>query len=210
MKEELFSSLKKSFNKKIIGAFKTVPRENFVLKEYKTQAYEDIALPILAGQTISQPTTVAIMTEALEVKEGQKILEIGTGSGYQAAILSRLVKDQGKIFTTEIIEELVAFAKKNLKTYKNVKVIHSDGSIGLKQKAPFDRIIVTAACPKIPNELTNQLKKDGILVAPVGGRFSQKLIKYQKKDNKTEILGDFIFVPLTGKKGFIPPRNEPK
>lgn len=185
-------------DKRIITAFKKVKREHFVLSEYKAQAYLDEPLPTFAGQTISQPTTVAIMTQALEPKPGQKILEIGAGSGYQAAILAEIVGLKGKIFTIERIKELFEFAKNNLEKYKNVKVIFGDGSKGYEKEAPFDRIIVTAAAEEVPEILFEQLKESGILVIPVGERFEQRLLKIQKTKEKKQItdLGPFVFVPL--------------
>ncbi|MEK6934526.1 MAG: protein-L-isoaspartate(D-aspartate) O-methyltransferase [Nanoarchaeota archaeon] len=186
-----------------LEAFKKVKRENFVLKNYKRDAYEDIPLPIGFNATISQPSTVMIMTQALEPEINSKILEIGTGSGYQAALLSEL-SPKGKIFTTEIIKELAEFAKSNLKNYKNIEVLNLDGSKGYKKEAPYDRIIITAAIPKIENFILEQLKDPGILLAPVGDKISQEMIKITKKDFqiKKENLGYFIFVPLKGKFGF--------
>jgi len=185
-------------NKDLIKAFNSVPREKFVLKEFRQFAYVDEPLPILGGQTISQPTTVAIMSEALELKKGLKVLEIGAGSGYQAAILSKAVGPKGKIFTIERLPEVYKFAVKNLKDYTNVKVILGDGSKGLPEEAPFDRIIVTAAAPKIPEKLIQQLKDGGIMVVPVGEGSSQKMFKIIKHKNKIikEDLGYFVFVPL--------------
>lgn len=186
-------------DKSTIDAFLRVPREKFILKEYIDQAYQDTPLQTKKGQTISQPTTVMIMTQALKVNKGQKILEVGTGSGYQAAILSVLVGEKGKIYTIEYIKELYDFAKANLKDYKNVQVFHKDGSKGLEEFAPYDRIIVTAAAEKIPQSLLEQLKTDGILIVPVGEAYSiQEMLKITKRkdQNKIENLGDFIFVPL--------------
>lgn len=186
-------------DKSTIDAFLRVPRENFILSEYKDQAYQDTPLQTKKGQTISQPTTVMIMTQALELKKGQRILEVGTGSGYQAAILSVLVGDKGKVYTTEILKELYDFAKDNLKNYKNVKVFNKDGSKGLPELAPFDRIIVTAAPTNIPQKLLEQLKIGGILIVPVGEAYSsQKMLKitHKKDQNIIENLGDFVFVPL--------------
>ena len=190
-----------NYEKQLIKAFKQVKRENFVLKQYKEQAYQDIPLPILKNQTISQPSTVMLMTNALDLQKNNKILEIGSGSGYQSAILSKLAK---KIYTIEIIPELTKLATKNLKDYKNVKVIQGDGSLGYAKEKPYNRIIVTAACPSIPYELIDQLKPNGILIAPIGTQYQQKMIKITKtKDKiKEEYLGDFIFVKLKGKKGW--------
>jgi len=193
-------------DEKVFNAFKSVKRENFVLPEYKNLAYLDEPLPIGAGQTISQPTTVAIMTSALEPKAGQKILEIGTGSGYQAAILAHIVGQKGKVVSVERIKELVDFAKKNLKKegIKNVTVIHGDGSKGYAPEAPYDRIIVTACAPKIPEKLIDQLKIGGILVCPVGkSYFAQKMLKIKKLKDRLDIedLGYFAFVPLIEEHG---------
>jgi len=191
-------------NQEVLQAFKKVKRENFILKQYEKQAYEDIPLPIGFNATISQPTTVMIMTQALNIKKGNKILEIGTGSGYQAAILSILVGIKGKIISTEFIPELTEFAKQNLKDYKNIKVIHTDGSKGYKEQAPYDAIIITAAIPELPQTIIDQLKDGGRLVAPVGPQGEQRMIKIIKKNNRLikEDLGSFIFVPLKGKHGY--------
>ena len=192
-------------DKKAIEAFRNTPREDF-LKESKEEAYGDYPLPIGEGQTISQPTTVIIMTEALELREGNKVLEVGTGSGYQAAIISKIVGPKGKVVSTEIIKELAEFAQKNIKKLglKNVIVINHDGSKGYEKAAPYDRIIITAACPGIPKPLTQQLKEGGIIVAPVGNLLEQKMIKARKNQGKLieENLGDFMFVPLKGEYGY--------
>ncbi len=190
-------------NKKLIEAFKKVPREYFILEEYKDKAYADYPLPIIAGQTISQPSTIMIMTEALEPKKTDKVLEIGAGSGYQAALLSKLCK---KVYTVERIPELVNFARHNLNkaNIKNVTVIEGDGTLGYKKKAPYDKIIVTAAAPKAPKELIKQLKEGGIIIIPVGYPLSCKMIKGKKIKGKLEkgSLGYFSFVELIGKEGY--------
>lgn len=143
------------------------------------------------------------MLEALELKRGDKVLEVGTGSGWNAALIAEIVKP-GKIFTTEFVEKLAKSAKKNLRKYRNVKVIKIDGSAGYKKEAPYDRIIVTAACPAVPKPLTEQLKENGILIAPVGAEFGQDMIKIIKKKGKLfeKNLGGFVFVPLKGKYGY--------
>jgi len=190
--------------KNIIKAFKEILREKFILPEYRQHAYMDEPLPILAGQTISQPTTIAIMTEALKPKPGQKILEIGAGSGYQVAILSKIIGPKGKLYTIERIKELYAFATGNLKNYKNVYVILGDGSKGYAPAAPYDRIIVTAAAPEVPKKLFEQLKENGIMIIPVGKTsLSQKMYKIKKIKGKkvVEDLGYFVFVPLIGEFG---------
>ncbi|OYT33939.1 MAG: protein-L-isoaspartate O-methyltransferase [Candidatus Aenigmarchaeota archaeon ex4484_52] len=191
----------------IINAFKTIKRENFVLDEYKEQAYDDYPLPILAGQTISQPTTVAIMTNLLEPKKNQKILEIGSGCGYQAAILGKIVGEDGKIISIEIIAKLAEFARKNLlkENIKNIEVINADGSVGYIRKAPYDRIIITAGIAEITKKLIRQLKNNGIIVAPVGNNiYCLKMTKIIKKQNNLEKkeFGTFSFVPMKGKYGF--------
>jgi protein-L-isoaspartate(D-aspartate) O-methyltransferase len=148
-----------------------------------------------------------LMTQALELKEGQKVLEVGAGSGWQAAIIARIIGKNGKVITTEIIPELAEFAKNNIKKakIKNVDVINYDGSQGYKKEAPYDRIIITAACPKIPPPIIEQLKTGGILVAPVGSLvFGQDMFKLRKTSSgiQTESLGCFVFVPLKGKYGY--------
>lgn len=193
-------------DKRLIEAFKKIPREKFILEGYLKEAYGDYPLPILEEQTISQPTTVMIMTEALEVKEGQKILEVGTGSGYQAALLSVLVGPKGKVFTTEIRKRLVDFAKQNLNAadIKNVEVIHTDGSKGYEKEKPYDRIIVTAAAPTALDTLLGQLNVGGILIIPVGSLYSQEMLKIRKTEKglEKESLGMFRFVPLRGEHGW--------
>ncbi len=185
----------------IIDAFLSVPRELFILPEYAADAYSDYPLPILAGQTISQPTTVMIMTQALAPKKGDKILEVGTGSGYQAAILSKIVGTKGKIISTEIIPQLFEFARRNLTKagIKNVELVLGDGGRGYAEQAPYDKIIVTAASLKIPPKLIEQLKEGGVMVIPVG-EYSQRMLRCIKKNNTLveESIGDFLFVPLTG------------
>lgn len=194
-------------DKKLLKAFEEVPRELFIRKGFEEEAYFDNPLPIGKGQTISQPSTVMIMTQALELKEGQKVLEVGAGSGWQAAIIAKLVGQKGKVITTEIIPELAEFAKDNIKKakIKNVKVINYDGSQGYKKEAPYDRCIITAACPRIPPPIIGQLKEGGILVAPISSLvFGQDMIKLRKTSSgiEQESLGSFVFVPLKGKYGF--------
>lgn len=206
-KEKLIQSLIKwgiLKDKKIIEAFQKVPRENFVSSEHKKWAYADSPLPIGSNQTISAPHMVATMSEAIGVEDGQKILEIGAGSGYQAAILS-VLNSNGKIYTVENVEELYEFAKENLKEYKNVEVISGDGSLGYEKEAPYDRILATCGCPKIPDPWISQLKKNGKILAPVGSRYIQNLVLIEKVNDKILRRAlDFpcAFVPLTGKYGW--------
>lgn len=192
--------------KKVKNAFLEVPRELFIEKELAIHAYDDTPLPIPAEQTISQPTTVVQMINELHLEKGQKVLEIGAGSGYNAAIMSKLIGAQGKVISIEIIPELVKFAKDNLKKakIKNVKVIKADGSKGYEKERPYDRIICTAASPKIPETWKGQLKNKGILLTPVGDRYEQVMVKVKKINKNYEIdeLGHYMFVPLRGKHGF--------
>ena len=182
----------------ILDAIKFVKRERFIPKEYKKQAYENIPLPIGYKATISQPYTVAFMLQELELKPGCRVLEIGTGSGYNAALISNLIGKKGNLYTLEVVPELATCAKKRLKNYGNVKVLLRDGSDGLKEKAPFDRIIQTAASGKLQKTLIRQLKFNGVYLAPVGSSYNQKLIKVRKTKKGLEYgsLGDFVFVPL--------------
>lgn len=189
-------------NPEIIEAFKKIPREFFTLDQFRNDVYVDQPLPILGGQTISQPTTVVVMLDALDVKPGQKILEIGAGSGYNAAMLGTLVGPRGKVISTEIVSELVPFARENLKKagISNVKVLHVDGSKGYKKNAPYDRIIATAGAPSVPLVFIDQLKEGGILLIPVDANGYQKMLRLKKEHGGLHIqdLGEYRFVPLTG------------
>lgn len=188
---------------RVIEAMKKVPRHLFVPEDIVESAYDDRALPIGHGQTISQPYIVALMTELLELKGDEKILEIGTGSGYQAAVLGELARE---VHTIERIEELAEGAREILKNlgYKNIVVHIRDGTEGLPEHAPYDRIIITAATPDIPPPLITQLKDGGIIIAPVGERWSQHILKAFKKGETLErhYLIPVAFVPLIGKFGW--------
>jgi len=202
---ELWESQRLVKDRHVLEAFRKIPREMFVPKEFKDDAYRDEPLPISAGQTISQPSTVMLMLDALEVRPGNKVLEIGAGSGYNAALLSFLVGSKGKVISTEIIPALVRFAKSNLKKagIKKVTVIQTDGSKGHAKEAPYDRIICTAAAPVIPQVLIDQLKEGGIIIIPVGGAWGQTMIRGRKIKGQleTEDLGGYLFVPLRGRFG---------
>lgn len=207
---ELVSYLKKTGvlrSKPVEKALLKNPRHFFVPENLQDSAYSDYPLHIGRGQTISQPSTVVTMTQLLEPKAGQKILEIGTGSGWQSALLSMLVGKKGKVFTVELIPELAEFAITNLAKLriKNVKVVEGNGSVGLESNAPFDGIIITAAAPSIPEALKSQLKTGGRIVAPVGDRYTQKMTvlkRTRKGFDVEEIPSYFAFVPLCGKGGF--------
>ncbi len=190
-------------DKRVIWAMKKVPRHLFVPEEVIDDAYDDRALPIGHGQTISQPYIVALMTELLELKGDERVLEIGTGSGYQAAILAELARE---VHTIERIQALAEEAVKKFEKmgYKNIKVYIKDGTEGLPELAPFDRIIITAATPDIPSPLVSQLKEKGIIVAPTGERYSQYLLKAVKSRGELEkhYLIPVAFVPLIGKYGW--------
>jgi len=200
-KEQLLQSLQaRGFPKKILEAFSKVPREEFIPEEIIDKAYEDTALPIGKGQTISQPYTIAIMLSELDPKTGQKILEVGSGCGYVLALLSEIVGKGGKVFGLEIVKELAEKSKENLHEYKNVRVLHKSGFEGFPDKAPFDRILISAAIREIPEPLISQLKVGGIIVAPKGSRFEQDIIAIKRK-SKTEFellkrIPGFIFVPF--------------
>jgi len=170
-KTQLLQSLKQQgFSRKIIDAFKKVKREDFVPEEIKHRAYEDRAQPIGKDQTISQPYTIAMMLYLLEIKQGQKVLEVGSGCGYVLALINTITKS--KVYGIEIIKALAEKSKQNLKDYPNIKVYNKNGNKGLKEHSPFERILISAACEKIPETLLNQLADNGILVAPVGPKFS--------------------------------------
>ncbi len=185
----------------VLRTMREVPRHLFVPEGLLSRAYDDGPLPIGHGQTISQPYIVAFMTEVLKVRKGETVLEIGTGSGYQAAVLSPLVK---KVYTMEIIPELAASSKERLRRlgYSNVEVKEGDGYYGWPEKAPFDSIIVTAAAGHIPPALVKQLKNGGRMIIPVGGFFMVQSLVLVSKDQKGEIttrnLLPVRFVPLTG------------
>lgn len=186
----------------VLAALETVPRHEFVLAKYLEQAYADHPLPIGYGQTISQPFIVAWMTELLELERGDKVLEIGTGSAYQAAVLAEIT-DQ--VYTLEIVEELEKSAEERLKRlgYVQVKVRHADGYFGWEEYAPYDAIIVTCAPDHIPQPLVQQLKDGGRMVLPVGppgGYQSLWLITKQGDQVLTRNLGGVRFVPLTGER----------
>lgn len=208
-KTELINFWKQSlgFREIELKAFKDVNREDFIPENIKHKAYEDLPLPLIRGKTISQPTTVMLMTHTLELQQGEKVFEIGAGSGYQAAIIAKIIGENGRVITTEIIPELISLAKQNLVKAKinNVEIYEDDGSNGMPKEAPFDKIIITAACKEFPKPLLEQLKPEGIIVGPVGDQNEQEMVRgFKDKNGKLELefLGPFLFSPLYGKYGF--------
>ena len=186
------------------SAFRNIPRHEFVPTSDLDYAYYNEPLPIMKNQTISQPGVVSRMTEWLDIKDGQNILEIGTGSGWQTAILSYLV-GKGTVYSVEIHPELVKFAKENLEKLgiDNVHVIFSDGSTGYIKASPYDRIIITAACTEIPLPILEQLGENGLIIAPVGDS-SQSLVLFKKTSKgiiEIKNQSNYVFVPLLGKFG---------
>ncbi|MBD3309990.1 protein-L-isoaspartate(D-aspartate) O-methyltransferase [Candidatus Woesearchaeota archaeon] len=188
-------------DEKVLRAMDSVERKGFVPSHLMDIAYQDSALPIGHGQTISQPFVVALMTEQLDVSKKHKVLEIGAGSGYQSAVLAELA---GKVYTVEIIKALAARARQNLEKtgYRNVEVRHSDGYLGWEENAPFDRIMITAAVDHVPPLLFDQLKDGGRMVLPLGRMTSfQTLTLVTKKGTEriTEHIAGVMFVPMTGR-----------
>ena len=183
-------------NSDVLSALETIPREKFIPENYRYQAYENIALPIGNNQTISQPYVVAKMTELLEVENNHKVLEIGTGSGYQCAILSKLAR---RIYTIERIKNLHERSYKIFEELKLTNIVskHEDGNNGWIEQIPFDRIIFTAATKNITNRIFSHIKEDGIIVCPIVKNNKQVIIKYIRKKDKliSEEFDDVLFVP---------------
>ena len=189
----------------VLRAIEQTPREMFVPDAFRDQAYDNVALPLAQGQTISQPYVVAFMTEALQVTPRSRVLEIGTGSGYQAAVLARLVR---QVYTVERYRSLAQAAQERFKALGfNDKVLcrGGDGMRGWPEAAPFDRILVTAAAPEVPAALMEQLAPDGILVAPIGSASEQDVVRYVRTPNG--IMSDRLlavrFVPLVDQAGKV-------
>jgi protein-L-isoaspartate(D-aspartate) O-methyltransferase len=188
----------------VLAAMRTVPREGFVPPELEEFAYQDTPLPIESEQTISQPYIVALMAAALELGSADRVLEIGTGSGYAAAVLSRIA---GEVYTVERHEELAGVASRRLRSlgFDNVSVLHGDGTLGWPEHAPYDAIVVAAGGPKVPPSLLDQLAARGRLVIPVGEEKAQKLVRVTRGSDgrlAEEDLGGVRFVPLIGAEGW--------
>jgi protein-L-isoaspartate(D-aspartate) O-methyltransferase len=191
----------------VASALRKVPREEFLPPRLREEAYVDSPLPIGSGQTISAPHMVAMMAEALDLRPGHKVLEVGGGSGYHAAVAAELVSPGGHVFTVERIPELAEFARDNIARTgyaDRVTVILSDGSAGLPAEAPFDRIFVACGAPSVPGPLKEQLRDGGVMLVPVGGRMYQDLVKVQRRGGSYTItsLGGCVFVPLIGEHGY--------
>ena len=206
--EKMIASLKQSgfiISDHVEKAFSKIYREDFVPLHLKNVAYVDRPFEIGNGQTISAPHMVAIMVEALDIKPGQKILEIGSGSGYHAAVVSLLVGNDGQVFSIERIHALAESAKENLDKAgcNNVTVFKGDGSLGLPDHAPYDRIYVTCASPSVPQPLLDQLRDTGKLLIPVGRMYCELMLLEKNGDHiDSKDLGGCAFVPLVGKHGF--------
>ncbi|OUW95302.1 MAG: protein-L-isoaspartate O-methyltransferase [Pelagibacteraceae bacterium TMED237] len=188
-------------NSKVLSALETIPREKFISENYRNQAYENIALPIGNSQTISQPYVVAKMTELLDLKNNHKVLEIGTGCGYQCAILSKLAR---RVYTIERIKNLYDNSLKIFEELKLTNIVskYDDGNEGWIEQIPFDRIIFTAATKKISNNIYSQIKENGIIVCPIIKEDKQVIVKYKKINSKliSEEFDQVLFVPnLEGK-----------
>lgn len=206
LRQKLVRELKyKGINsQKVLDAIMAVPRQLFFPRDFEQFIYRDAAFPIGFGQTISQPFTVAYQTQLLEIQPGDKVLEIGTGSGYQAAVLSAM---GARVYSIEVVKELLMEAKKVLKNIdSDIQLYHGDGTLGLPSEAPFQAILVTAGAPDIPQTYIDQLAVGGRIVIPVGSDMeNQKMLRITKiseRETKTDVFGDFKFVPLKGQFGW--------
>lgn len=195
-------------NPEIKRAMLKVKREDFVAPEYRENAYVDTPLPVPGNVTISAPHMHVIFMNALKLKPGDKVLEVGFGSGILLAYMREVIGNKGKIIGIEIVPEAFEFGKKNLERagYKDIKLVLGDGSLGLPEEAPFDKIISSASCPEVPNPWVEQIKPGGIVVSPVGPETGyQELVYLEKKEDGKIVrknLGGVVFLELKGKYGF--------
>ena len=195
---------RRGISTEVLEAMNRVKRHLFVPPELRDQAYGDYPLPIGGGQTISAPHMVAMMCDYLKLERGDKVLEIGAGSGYHAAVIAELIGTEGRVYTVERLPLLVDFSTRNLRDagYKNVVVVSGDGTLGLPEHAPFDKICVTCAAPSVPPPLLEQLKIGGKMVIPIG-RYIQELYLVEKKNGiEKQSKCEVAFVPLIGRFGF--------
>ncbi|MCH7529955.1 protein-L-isoaspartate O-methyltransferase [Patescibacteria group bacterium] len=185
--------------KEFADAFEHIDRVDFVIDDCKVEAYEDYPLPIAKEQSISQPTTVAFMLELLSPERGEKILDVGSGSGWTTAIIAHIIGEKGYVWGVELLPDLVSFGRKNISKYhfKNAEILQAGDILGLPHEAPFDKILVSACADNIPQELMEQLKEGGIMVLPIG----DSICKVEKKSDGVEIkhYPGFAFVPLITK-----------
>ena len=203
-REQLLDSLQGSAKESVISAMSRVPRELFLPVALKSRAYDDTPLPIGYNQTISAPHMVAIMCDLLDLQPGMTVLEVGGGSGYHAAVMAAMVGPRGTVYSVERMPELIAMAKRNLEKagITNVTMIETDGSLGLPEHAPYDRISVAATAPRIPEPLKQQLKVGGKMVLPVGRDYQDLYLVTRKNGFCVEEKMGVIFVPLIGEEGF--------
>lgn len=196
-------------DRRVLDAFLKVPRHLFVREEDEGRAHEDYPLPIGSAQTISQPYMCAYMTERLALTGTERVLEIGTGSGYQAAILAELARE---VYTVERVADLSSSAQQRLERlgYRNIRYRIGDGSVGWAEEAPFDRIMVTAGAPKVPRCLVDQLGPGGVLVIPVGDETVQRLVEVTRRDDRVleQVLCQCSFVKLVGREGWAIDRSQ--
>jgi len=201
----MLKMLRGNIDDRVVEAIGRVPRELFVPESIRHMAYEDHPLPIGEGQTISAPHMVAIMCNVLDIHEGMRVLDVGTGSGYHAAVMADLVGPEGHVYSIERVAELVVFARRNLREagIENVTVVEGDGSLGLPDHAPYDRINVAATAPEIPEPLKEQLKVGGKLAIPVGSCYQELVLVVRTEEGfELEHHGGVVFVPLIGDHGF--------
>jgi len=195
---------RRGISTEVLEAMNRVKRHLFVPPELRDQAYGDYPLPIGGGQTISAPHMVAMMCDYLKLERGDKVLEIGAGSGYHAAVIAELIGAEGRVYTVERLALLVDFSTRNLREagYKNVVVVSGDGTLGLPEYAPFNKICVTCAAPAVPPPLLEQLETGGRMVIPIG-RYIQELYLVEKKNGiEKQSKCEVVFVPLIGRFGF--------